>query len=97
MGALFQQRIQCGGWSDFAETLRTGASAFDRLHGMSVWEWFDANPDEREMFAHVMMGLTFGMRQPLRRFIPLRRSLRFATSAEARELCFRSFSFVIPS
>jgi hypothetical protein len=46
-------------WADFAETLRTGKSAFDRVHGMTVWEWFDGHPDEREMFAHAMMGLTF--------------------------------------
>jgi len=56
----FSSGSNVAAWSDFSETLRTGASAFDRLHGMSVWEWFDAHPDEREMFAHVMMGLTFG-------------------------------------
>jgi hypothetical protein len=25
---------------------------------MNVWEWFDAHPDEREMFAHCMLGIT---------------------------------------
>jgi hypothetical protein len=45
-------------WLDFDRTLRTGESAFDRLHGMSVWDWYERNPDERELFAHVMMGLT---------------------------------------
>ena len=56
----FSSGSNVAAWSDFSETLQTGESAFDRLHGMSVWEWFDAHPDEREMFAHVMMGLTFG-------------------------------------
>ncbi len=25
---------------------------------MDVWQWFDRHPDEREMFAHCMTGLT---------------------------------------
>jgi len=45
-------------WADFAETLRTGKNGFDRVHGASIWEWFDAHPDEREMFARAMMSLT---------------------------------------
>lgn len=45
-------------WLDFSRSLETGKSAFRRVHGMSVWEWFDAHPDERENFAHVMMGFT---------------------------------------
>jgi hypothetical protein len=45
-------------WADFAETLRTGKNAFDRVHGTSVWEWFDRHPEERETFAHAMMGMT---------------------------------------
>ncbi len=45
-------------WLDFGETLRTGKCAFDRVHGMSVWDWFDAHPDERECFARAMTGLT---------------------------------------
>lgn len=45
-------------WGDFARTLATGRAAFDRVHGMTVWDWFERHPDEREMFAHVMMGLT---------------------------------------
>jgi hypothetical protein len=45
-------------WADFAETLRTGKSAFDRVHGATVWDWFDRHPEERETFAHAMMGMT---------------------------------------
>src|SRR5256885_2106133 len=47
-------------WRDYDETVRTGKSAFDRVHGATVWDWFDAHPDERETFAHAMMGLTAG-------------------------------------
>jgi hypothetical protein len=45
-------------WADSEATLRTGKNAFERVHGMSVWDWFDAHPDERENFAQLMMGLT---------------------------------------
>lgn len=45
-------------WCDFGETLRTGQSAFERVHGKSVWEWFDEHPGERETFAECMMTMT---------------------------------------
>ncbi len=45
-------------WADFGRSLKDGQTAFDRVHGKSVWAWFDDHPDEREMFAHGMMGIT---------------------------------------
>lgn len=45
-------------WFSLEHTLRTGESAFDHVHGMSVWDWFDAHPDERECFAQCMMSAT---------------------------------------
>lgn len=45
-------------WLDVSRTLAQGESAFSRLHGMDVWQWFEHHPDEREMFAHCMMGAT---------------------------------------
>lgn len=47
-------------WADFDRSLRDGETAFDRVHGKSVWQHFDEHPDEREMFAHGMMGITVG-------------------------------------
>lgn len=47
-------------WIDMDETLITGRNAFERVHGKSVWEWFDAHPHERECFAEAMMGFTLG-------------------------------------
>lgn len=47
-------------WRDFDRSLSDGESAFDRVHQQSVWSWFDSHPDEREMFAHAMMGITVG-------------------------------------
>jgi hypothetical protein len=54
----FGSRSNAHAWADFGETLRTGKSAFERVHGMTVWEWFDRHPEERETFAHAMMSLT---------------------------------------
>jgi hypothetical protein len=45
-------------WSALEETARTGAGAFRRVHGASVWSWFDTHPEEREIFAQAMMGIT---------------------------------------
>jgi len=45
-------------WNDLHNTLRTGGNGFEHVHGMSVWDWFDAHPDEREAFAQAMMGIT---------------------------------------
>ena len=45
-------------WLDFRGTLRTGRSAFDRVHGKSIWAWFEEHPEEREMFAECMMTMT---------------------------------------
>ncbi|HEX8950756.1 MAG TPA: methyltransferase, partial [Polyangia bacterium] len=47
-----------GAWNDLEETVRTGRNAFERVFGMSVWDWFDAHADERETFAQFMMGRT---------------------------------------
>lgn len=44
-------------WAAFEHVLRTGESAFEHVHGMSVWEWFEQNPDELEVFAEAMLGL----------------------------------------
>lgn len=54
----FGSKSNLHAWADFGETLRTGKNAFERVHGVSVWEWFDRHPEERETFARAMMGLT---------------------------------------
>ncbi len=54
----FASRSNVDAILDIAETLRTGKNAFERVHGAVVWDYFDAHPDERETFAHAMMGLT---------------------------------------
>jgi hypothetical protein len=46
-------------WTALEKAIRTGASPFQSEHGMSVWDWFEQHPEEREHFAHAMMGITF--------------------------------------
>jgi hypothetical protein len=45
-------------WSDLERTLATGESAFQRQHGLSVWEWFAHHPEDRDVFAGAMGSLT---------------------------------------
>ena len=54
----FGSTSNVGAWSDFARTLETGKNAFERVHGMSVWDWFDQHPDERSVFAAAMGSMT---------------------------------------
>jgi hypothetical protein len=54
----WSSRSNVAAWNDYDETLRTGGGAFARVHGRSVWHWFDEHPDEREAFARAMGGLT---------------------------------------
>jgi len=44
--------------AEFGHTLATGEAAFARANGSGVWEWYDADPRERELFAEAMMGAT---------------------------------------
>jgi O-methyltransferase domain len=45
-------------WADLTETVRTGESAFPRVHGRSVWQWFAEHPDEERTFAGGMRAGT---------------------------------------
>jgi hypothetical protein len=54
----FGSASNVGAWADFDRTLTTGKNAFERVHGMSVWDWFDHNHDERHVFAQAMTSMT---------------------------------------
>lgn len=54
----FSSGSNAAAWLDVARTLETGESAFARVHGTNVWQWFEQHPDERENFAHCMMAAT---------------------------------------
>jgi hypothetical protein len=45
-------------WGDLTASVRTGAPAFGRVHGTSVWDWFAAHPDQERLFASAMRSLT---------------------------------------
>ena len=47
-------------WLDYPRVLETGKNGFERVHGASVWEWFDRHPIERDAFA---AGMASGTRQ----------------------------------
>ena len=45
-------------WGDLAGSVRTGADAFRRVHGQSLFEWFATHPDESHHFSSGLGGLT---------------------------------------
>lgn len=45
-------------WGDLTESVRSGRSAFERVHGTSVWDWFAGHPDEERLFAGAMRSMT---------------------------------------
>jgi hypothetical protein len=45
-------------YSDLEATVHTGKNAFERVHGMSVWDWFGKHPEEGQTFAHAMQDAT---------------------------------------
>lgn len=49
---------QQSAWLDLTESVRTGRSAFRRVHGVSMFEWFDAHPHEGRHFSAGLGGLT---------------------------------------
>jgi hypothetical protein len=45
-------------WADLTASVRTGESAFRHVHDASIWEWFEAHPEEEKLFAGGMRWLT---------------------------------------
>jgi hypothetical protein len=54
----FGSASNAASWADFETTVRTGRNAFERTHGVGLWEWFEAHGDERAVFAEAMAALT---------------------------------------
>lgn len=48
-------------WGGFLHAVRTGESAFQAVHGTSVWDHLAAHPDEERVFAGAMRRLTESM------------------------------------
>jgi Dimerisation domain len=49
-------------FSELAGTIRTGQPAFDRYHGMPVFEWFVAHPADAATFSRAMTNMADGIR-----------------------------------
>jgi hypothetical protein len=47
-------RSNAQAWSDLAHSVRTGHSAFEAVHGMSIWEWLASHPEEEQLFVASM-------------------------------------------
>jgi hypothetical protein len=45
-------------WGDLVTSVRTGEPAFRRVHGHSLFEWFEDHPDQGEQFTRGLAGLT---------------------------------------
>jgi hypothetical protein len=45
-------------WLDLERSARSGRAAFERVHDMSVWDWFAAHPEEERLFAAAMRSVT---------------------------------------
>ncbi len=41
-------------WTGLTDTVRTGASSFPEVHGMSIWEWFATHPGDAQVFDDAM-------------------------------------------
>jgi O-methyltransferase len=68
----FSSGSNLAAWADYEHVLKTGRSPFDHVHGMNVWEWFEKHSDEREMFAHSMMGISVADAPIIARVYPFR-------------------------
>ncbi len=51
-------RAHVEAWADLDGTLADGGSAFERVHGMSVWGWLERHPEDERTFAATMVHLT---------------------------------------
>lgn len=68
----FSSGSNMAAWGDFDHALQTGRSPFEHVHGMTVWEWFERHGDEREMFAHAMMGISVADAPVIAKLYPFR-------------------------
>ncbi len=54
----FGSRANVAAWTELEETLRTGESAFRRVHGQKVWDWFSRHRDDGKIFSAALARLT---------------------------------------
>lgn len=57
-------------WGGLAASVRSGRSAFELVHGTSVWDWYAAHPDEEKIFAATMRQATSMIARSIARAYP---------------------------
>ncbi|WP_111510506.1 methyltransferase [Mycobacterium kyogaense] len=57
-------------WGGLAASVRSGRSAFELVHGTSVWDWYAAHPDEEKIFAATMRQATSMIARGIARVYP---------------------------
>jgi hypothetical protein len=45
-------------WMELGHSIRTGTPAFDHVHGMQLFDYFDEHPNELELFAEAMRSFS---------------------------------------
>ena len=45
-------------WGNLMQSLKTGEIAFDHVHGMPVWKYYESHPEDGANFAKAMSGMT---------------------------------------
>jgi len=56
--AIAQLGDHFNAWGNLVYSIKTGRIAFDNIEGMSVWKYYEMNPDEGVNFMKAMTGLT---------------------------------------
>ena len=56
--AIHSGRLLYDTWTHLNHSIATGDTAFDHLHGMSVWEYRERNPEEGRLFHDAMAANT---------------------------------------
>jgi C-methyltransferase len=54
----FGSASQLRAWDGLEAALTDGGDAFERVHGMTTWEWFERHDAERDAFAGTMVAMT---------------------------------------
>ena len=55
---MFNRPWTIRAWTELEHSVRTGASAFEHVHGMHVFDYLTLHPDEMEIFAGAMNSYT---------------------------------------
>lgn len=54
----FGSEATVAAWADLTRTVETGENAFPRIHGQSIWSWFDEHQEDLATFAAAMGAVT---------------------------------------